>query len=181
MNKRHCCFFVFSLAIAMSAVLLQPAAAVASEAETVTTFGVSGGAISINAPASVDLGAGPAGSTLSATLGAVKATDNRAALGASWSATVSTTGFDNVTTPGAARITAVDYSSGVATTSAGIVVLLPGQAAGFQRMTAEGIRAFSATTATGSNSATWQPTVSVNIPADAISGSYTGTIVHSVL
>ncbi len=38
-----------------------------------------------------------------------------------------------------------------------------------------------ATGVDGNNTATWNPSVVVAIPSDAISGNYTGTITHSVV
>jgi hypothetical protein len=33
---------------------------------------------------------------------------------------------------------------------------------------------------TGNNFATWNPTVSITLPAQAVAGTYSGTITHSV-
>ncbi|MEV6995955.1 hypothetical protein AB0N87_43740 [Streptomyces sp. NPDC093228] len=37
-----------------------------------------------------------------------------------------------------------------------------------------------ATGVSGSNSATWNPTISITVPANSLAGTYTSTITHSV-
>lgn len=167
--------------LAVTAVLVSPAGP-AEAADTTTTFQVSGGLLSVSAPATKDLGGGAAAGTLTAQLGNVTVTDNRAQLGASWTATVSSAGFTNTTATGAAPITTVTYASGTATATSGVATFVPGQVSTAvpTALTSTGITAFSASLATGNNSATWDPTVVVSIPAQAIAGSYTGTITHSV-
>jgi hypothetical protein len=32
----------------------------------------------------------------------------------------------------------------------------------------------------GDNTASWNPTVAINVPASAVGGTYTGTLTHSV-
>ncbi len=76
------------------------------------------GALSITAPTAADLGSGAPGSTIGPTaIGVVTVIDNRAALGASWTATASSTDF---TTGGLDRAetipaTAVTYATGAVT------------------------------------------------------------------
>ncbi|MEW1821576.1 hypothetical protein AB0323_12420 [Arthrobacter sp. NPDC080031] len=167
--------------LALTALLVSPAGP-AEAADTTTTFQVSGGALSVSAPATKDLGTGAAAGTLTAQLGNVTVTDSRAQLGASWTATVSSAGFTNADVGQAAPITTVTYASGTATATSGLATFLPGQISPAvpAALTSTGITAFSASAATGNNSATWNPTVVVSIPAQAIAGHYTGTITHSV-
>lgn len=40
--------------------------------------------------------------------------------------------------------------------------------------------AFSRTSGDGANSVSWNPTLTVNVPAGNVSGTYTGTVTHSV-
>jgi hypothetical protein len=40
--------------------------------------------------------------------------------------------------------------------------------------------AFTLTLGVGDNSATWNPTLIVSVPASAVAGVYTGTVTHSV-
>jgi hypothetical protein len=156
----------------------------ARAADTTTTFTLAAGALSISAPASSDLGSGSTGAgTLSAQLGTVTVTDSRGALLGTWTASVSSTDF---TTGGATANETVakgqvTYWSGAATASSGTAVFLPGQAAAVNAQALSvGRTAFSASAIIGNNSASWNPTVTVNVPAAAVAGTYTGTITHSV-
>jgi hypothetical protein len=156
----------------------------ARAADTTTTFSLAAGALSISAPASSDLGSGSTGGgTLSAQLGTVTVTDSRGALLGTWTASVSSTDF---TTGGATANETVakgqvTYWSGAATASSGTAVFTPGQAAAANAQALSVARtAFSATAIVGNNSASWNPTVTVNVPAAAVAGTYTGTITHSV-
>jgi hypothetical protein len=156
----------------------------ARAADTTTTFSLAAGALSISAPASKNLGSGSTGSgTVSAQLGTVTVTDTRGVLLGGWTASVSSTDF---TTGGATAdetIAAgqVTYWSGTATESSGVGVFTPGQAAAINAQDLGAARtAFSGTALVGNNSASWNPTVTVNVPAAAVSGTYSGTITHSV-
>jgi hypothetical protein len=156
----------------------------ARAADTTTTFSLAAGSLSISAPASHDLGSGSTGGgTVSAQLGTVTVTDNRGALAGTWTASVSSTDF---TTGGATANETigkgqVTYWSGTATASSGVAVFTPGQAIAANAQALSVSRtAFSATAIVGNNSASWNPTVTVNVPAAAVAGDYTGTITHSV-
>jgi hypothetical protein len=156
----------------------------ARAADTTTTFSLAAGSLSISAPASRDLGTGSTGGgTVSAQLGTVTVTDNRGALVGTWTASVSSTDF---TTGGATANETiakghVTYWSGTATASSGLSVFAPGQASAANAQALSVSRtAFSATAIVGNNSASWNPTVTVNVPAAAVAGDYTGTITHSV-
>jgi hypothetical protein len=156
----------------------------ARAADTTTTFSLAAGSLSISAPASRDLGSGSTGGGIvSAQLGTVTVTDNRGALAGTWTASVSSTDF---TTGGATANETigkgqVTYWSGTATASSGVAVFTPGQAIAANAQALSVSRtAFSATAIVGNNSASWNPTVTVNVPAAAVAGDYTGTITHSV-
>jgi hypothetical protein len=156
----------------------------ARAADTTTTFSLAAGALSISAPASRDLGTGSTGGgTVSAQLGTVTVTDNRGALVGTWTASVSSTDF---TTGGATANETiakgqVTYWSGTTTASSGVAVFAPGQAIAANAQALSISRtAFSAAAIVGNNSASWNPTVTVNVPAAAVAGNYTGTITHSV-
>ena len=138
----------------------------------------------ISAPASSGLGTGSTGAgTLSAQLGTVTVTDTRGVLVGTWTASVSSTDF---TTGGATAnetvaMGQVTYWSGAATASSGTAVFLPGQATSVNAQALSVSRtAFSASVIVGNNSASWNPTVTVNVPAAAVAGGYSGTITHSV-
>ncbi|MET8158372.1 hypothetical protein ABZT47_18510 [Sphaerisporangium sp. NPDC005289] len=71
--------------------------------------------------------------------------------------------------------------SGPATATTGTGTFVPGQESAAAAVTLDQPRtAFSKTTGSGSNSATWNPTVIVSIPAQAVAGTYTGTVSHLV-
>ncbi|ADP81742.1 hypothetical protein [Frankia inefficax] len=159
----------------------------ADAATTTVTFTLTGGALTISAPATANLGTAAVGTaTLSGSLGAVTVTDARGALLGTWTASVFSTNF---TTGGGTpsetiAATAVNYASLTATSTTGTAVFTPGQAtvglAAPLGTTAPGLTAFSATAIVGNNTATWNPTLVVNIPSAAVAGTYTGTVTHSV-
>jgi hypothetical protein len=152
-------------------------------ADTATTFQVDGGTLSISAPATADLGSAAPGASLSTALGAITVTDTRANLDAAWTASAATSDF--VTGGGTAAETvgasSISYASGASTATTGLGVFTPGQAsvAAAAAMTAP-VTAFTLTGGTGNNSATWNPTIVIAVPAAAVAGSYTGTITQSV-
>ena len=162
------------------ALIATPAQA-ASSGDTTVTFTIAGGALNITAPASKSLGTGTGGTALVAQLGAVTVTDSRAALAGSWTATAAATTF---TTGGATPEETIGkatvmYMSGTTTATTGTAVILPGQTAAPVALTAA-VTAHSAAATVGNNSATWNPTLMINVPAQAIAGTYTGTVTHSV-
>lgn len=156
----------------------------ARAADTTTTFALAAGSLAISAPAASGLGTGSTGAgTITAQLGTVTVTDSRGALAGAWTASVSSTDF---TTGGATANETiakgeVTYWSGTATASSGTAVFTPGQAtSGNAQALSVSRTAFSASVIVGNNSASWNPTVTVNVPAAAVAGTYTGTITHSV-
>ncbi|MER5319376.1 hypothetical protein ABT003_08575, partial [Streptosporangium roseum] len=73
------------------------------------------------------------------------------------------------------------YWSGPATATTGTGTFVPGQANAAAAQTLGVSRtAFSKTTGSGNNSATWNPTILINVPDQAVAGVYTGTVNHSV-
>ncbi len=112
-------------------------------------------------------------------------TDARAELAPTWAATVTSTDF--TTGGGTASETIakalVDYWSGpaVETTGSG-TTFVPGQVTAGNKVALSASRpAFSLTAGVGNNSATWNPTLIVNVPEAAVTGEYTGTVTHSVV
>ena len=85
------------------------------------------------------------------------------------------------TGPQTIPLTQVSYWSGPATATSGSGTFTPGQlaAANAVNLTA-GRVAFSLTSGSGVNSASWNPTLSVQVPAGAVAGTYTATITESV-
>jgi hypothetical protein len=170
-------------ATAMAVITAGPAGAV--DDTTTTTFTVSAGALTIDAPTTAPLGSGAPGATITAQMGNVVVTDARAALAPTWTGAVASGDF--TTGGGTAEETIINdlvsYWSGpaVATTGSG-TTFVPGQANAGAAVTLAASRpSFSLTAGVGNNSATWNPTLIVNVPAAAVAGGYTGTVTHSVV
>jgi hypothetical protein len=180
-RKRIATALVGTLALACAAAL--PAHA-ATTGNTTTTFTLSAGALGITVPGSADLGNVATGTgTTAAQLGSVSVADGRGALLGTWTAQASTSDF---TTGGATANetigkAVVDYWSGAATSTTGTGVFTPGQLLSANKQALSVARtAFSATAVVGNNTAAWNPTVIINIPAQAVAGDYSGTVTHSV-
>jgi len=149
--------------------------AMGSAGPTTTTFTVTNGALTITTPDSVNLGSGAPGTTIGPTaLGTVTVNDNRASASASWAATVSSTDF----TSGSQTIPATDatYTTGTVTKTGTITITSdPGLT-----LTGAAQTVVSGTAGSGNNSAAWDPTIAIAVPAAAVAGLYSGTITHSV-
>jgi hypothetical protein len=148
------------------------------------TFSLTAGLLSISDPADKALGSIATGTaSLTNTLGTVSVTDSRGALNGTWTASVASTDF---TTGGATSNETivkgqVDYWSGAALSTTGTAVVVPGQLLVLNKQALSAARtAMSATAVIGNNTASWNPTVVVNVPAQAVAGTYSGTITHSV-
>lgn len=133
----------------------------------------------------VNIGSGVPGGQISGHLGPVTVSDQRAALTATWVATVAAAPAGFTTGGGSAAETVPDsavlYWSGPATATTGTGTFVPGQANAAAAQSLDVTRtAFSKTSGSGVNSATWDPTIVVNVPAQAVAGTYTGTVNHSV-
>jgi hypothetical protein len=148
---------------------------------TTTTFTLTGAGLGVSVPTSANLSSSTniGVTSLSSQLGNIQVADNRGSLGTAWTATVSTTTFTtgaqgtHETIPKAN----VSYASGLPSTSTGLGVDVPTLvpvALGTPQV------AFAHTGVIGSQTTTWNPTVSITVPVDAVAGSYTGTLTHSV-
>lgn len=163
-------------------VLASPATAAPTD-DTIVTFTVGAANLDVFAPPAVNLGSTFADSTIEGQIGPVQVVDQRAALNATWVATVSITEFvsgagspEELISPGL-----VEYWSGPATATTGPGTFVPGQPTEADAVTLSTPRtAFSKTSGSGNNSATWNPTIRVNVPATAVSGTYSATVTHSV-
>ncbi len=155
----------------------------AGAAALVTLTAAPAGALAITVPATKSLGSVPTGtSSVSAQLGTVTVTAS-GLVAPSFTATVSGTVFKtgagtaNETIPK----TAILYWSGPATSVSLLGGGTPGQVDAAHAQDLSVTRpAFSGTGLLLSISASWNPTIIVNIPAAAVAGTYTGTITHSV-
>lgn len=150
-------------------------AATGPPAATPVTVEVTGGDLDISAPVgSVDLGS-VSGSvttqTVNHALGAVMVTDLRAGI-LGWVTSAGSTAF---TGAGAIPASAMAYVPGVATTT-GITAVVP---TSLISMATPGT--VQTAVATGDNTATWNPSITVTIPAGAVAGTYNAAITHSVL
>jgi len=170
-----------------------PASAAPSDG-TVVTFDILGGTLDIVSPADLSLTpitASAPGTDITAQMGVVAVTDSRAATDATWAATVTSTDF--VTPGGLASQTIaaalVDYWSGVRLgggTGNGTFTEAQTLAADAEALAnaptapAVGLLAFSHTGGSGNNTASWNPTLNVNVPLTSAVGTYTGTVTHSV-
>jgi hypothetical protein len=152
------------------------AAALPAGADTTASFTLTAGALSISAPTgSVSLGpsqvASPSSHTFTGLLGTVTVTDDRGGTHA-WVASVISTAF---TSPGQTAVAAVNvgYVPGTIAVS-GVVATTP--------VTTDltGVSPVVNGTSTGLATASWNPTISVFVPAGAAAGVYSGTITHSV-
>ena len=168
----------FIPALAVGAAALFVTVPGASASGTSTTFSLTAGSLTITQPASVNLGSAAVGSlTLSKSLGTVSVSDTRGNLTSTWTGTVSSTSF---TTGGATQYetvatSSIAYSAGLATSSTGVGTFTPGTLA---TMTSPGTAG--AWAGTGSNSVSWDPTVTFTLSPSQVAGTYTGTITHSV-
>jgi hypothetical protein len=151
----------------------------AGDPDTTVTFTVTSGELSMTAPSSANLGSGAPGTTISGALGTVSVTDDRALLSAEWTVTAASTDW---TTGGSSPSLAetipasdVGYDPGTITTTGtitatGTPITLSGTAA----------TVVTGTAGVGDNTARWDPTLSVAVPASAVGGIYTGTLTQSV-
>jgi hypothetical protein len=170
-----------SLLVVAAAGLLSLGIALPASADTTTaSVTVTGGTLTISAPAAAgSLGSianSVSGGTISGTLGQVQVNDARsAAAGSGWVASVISTAFTPSSGPtiGAASVGYVAgpiTKVGTATFTANDPPDLTGAVAA---VTATGI--------TGDNSATWNPTINVAVAGGKAAGTYSGTITHSVV
>lgn len=130
--------------------------------------------VSVSAPATANLGSGNAGTTVTTALGPVTVTDNRALLSATWILTVASTnataGGSGATIPSAS----VSIDPGSVTTTGTITVV----GSGLVDLSATRTL-LDATSGIGDNTASCVPTLSVNVPPDAVPGDYTLTLTFS--
>ena len=173
MNRNRAALLAGLTMTAVAAGAFAPAQA----ADTTTTFEiVAAGGLAINAPGAADLGTVNSGAaTVSGQLGDVTVTDERGALLGNWTATASSTEFAHEGTDRSQDIAALNatYLAGVVTNT-GL-----GVSAGVGGNLEVGAIAASRVGA-GNNSSTWDPTITVALPQQAVVGTYTATITHSV-
>jgi hypothetical protein len=170
---------VVPLAIFASTALV---AAVGLPAQSASATDISmtivGGALTISVPATTDLGSYT--NTVgegehSGSLGEVTVSDARsAATGSWWVATVIATALTPSIGP-TIGANLIDYRCGDIA-KVGVATLEASDQIGLAGV----VPVVSASGITGDNSATWNPTITVNIESGKAAGTYTGTITHSV-
>jgi hypothetical protein len=142
------------------------------------TTAVITGPLTMTAPATAALGAGPVGGTITASLGTVAVTDGRG-FGADWAAAVSASDFTTGGGTPAETIPAGDATydiTGLATATGPATFGYTPQT----DLSPNPQDIVNATGVDGNTAVTWNPLIQVTIPGGAIGGTYTGTIVHSV-
>ncbi|MCX5112506.1 hypothetical protein OOK13_29325 [Streptomyces sp. NBC_00378] len=141
-----------------------------------TTRALAQPSLSISVPTTADLGTASPGSTHSAQLGTVTATGTDAP---QWDVTATATAL--TTTGGTIATSNIAYWSGPATVDTGHGACHPGKDTATQQVTLNAPRtAFHHTGSTDNESCSWNPTLVITVPANAVVGHYTGTITHSV-
>ena len=165
-----------AIAVAGTALALVPAgsAMAAGSDDTTATFTLAGGSLDVTAATSAALTNGATGAaSVSGSLGAVGVSDTRGST-AGWVMSAASSTFVD----GAGSVsTGVSYNSGAATGSTGIVT-----------PTSEGATSITAaapvaagTEASGNNTASFVPNLTVALPSSALAGAYEGTVTTSVL
>lgn len=150
-----------------------------------TSITIAAGELSISAPVVATFSASAPGGVTGGKLGTVTVSDNRGTTGAAWTATVSSTTFVTGTGTGTGAqtipLTSISYWAGTATatTGTGTFVSAEPTAASAVTLTVPQI-VFSLTSGSTVNSASWNPTLVVSVPAGAVAGTYTATVTHSV-
>lgn len=172
-----------AVAVGAAALILAAVTSSALAADTTVTFTVQGANLTITAPVNAVLPTTSIGGTTSGQIGPVTVNDQRGIVPAPWTAMVASSSF---TTGGAGANETISnsnaqYWSGPATSTNGSGTFTPGQASAAAAVTLSTPQtAFSHTGGGGANSASWNPTLIVNVPNTVAAGLYTGTITHSV-
>jgi hypothetical protein len=165
-----------TLAIAGSVLSFIPVgSAMAAPGDTDTTFTLTGGSLEVTTMGSRTLDAGaPGDASVSGSLGPVSISDTRGST-AGWVLSAKSTTF----TDGAGSdATGVSYASGAATGKTGIVT--PTTAGLTSIMGAVEVPVAAGTAASGNNTASFDPTLTVHLPASALAGDYEGIVTTSV-
>lgn len=159
----------------LGAVALTGAAgpAAAAPGDTVASFALIGGSVGVSLPVVANLGTADTGAvTVNGNLGSTQVTDTRG-LSVGWQVSAATTGF---LSDSGTRSVAVTYNPGSITKTGTVTPV----SLGTVPLTSVPAPVVTGTLALGNNSATWNPQISVTLPADSLAGTYTGTVTTSV-
>ncbi len=168
------------LSVMLSSVAVLAFPTSASAEDTPVTLEVTGGGLGITVPAGpVDLGSTAVSSspqTVTSQLGNVTVTDQRGAT-ADWTVTAQAVDFagPNNTTISVSAPNSSTYHAPQASVI-GTATVTPHD---LSPMYPPG-PVQTATGVSGTNSATWNPTISITVPANSLAGTYNSTITHSV-
>ena len=161
-----------ALALGASAVAFLPTAAMADD--TTTTFSLTGGSLTLAVQGTATLTDATTGTTaITGNLGAVSVTDLRGGT-AIWSTSGESTAFTGAL---GSSSTAVIYTAGTITET-GTITVADGTATA---LTATAASVVAPSSLSGSNTASWDPTLDVTMPAGALVDDYSGTVTTSVL
>lgn len=167
-------------ASALMGAFLAPASAVES---TTTTTTVDGGSVIIAVPTALTLPNVKPGTTTTATVAGVKVTDERAGQ-TGWKADAQITDFvantvviGDTTTKASIAATNATYTAGPAAVSGTATVAATAGAQALGGATA--VTTQTATAVSGNNTATWDATLSLAAPSDALADTYTATLTQS--
>lgn len=155
--------------------MLAATALPASADDTATTFTLTGGQLTLSVGATAALtneASGVAANTITGTLGTVLVDDARGGT-TGWVASAASTTF---TGTGLSVSDGVAYTNGTVTeTGTNTVTAANGQA-----LTTVAVAVATATAVSGNNTASWDPTLDVAMPAGALAGDYAGTVTTSL-
>jgi hypothetical protein len=140
---------------------------------TVTTFSMTGGSLTFSVQGTASLtgeATGVAANVITGTLGAVSVTDARGG----------TTGW--VTSAISTQFTGPSVSTDVRYTNGTVTKTGTNTVAAVTDVTIIGaVAVATATAVSGNNTASWNPTLDVSLPAGALAGAYTGTVTTSIV
>jgi hypothetical protein len=164
--------------VAAAAVLGTLPASAQTTGDTPITFQVTGGTLDITVPSGpVNLGtvaAGDTAQTVSAKLGTVTVTDGRDGT-TGWTVTEHGVDFTGPSTISVSAPGSSSYDPGVITTTGTVIATGTAQSPIYPPsavVTGTGVN--------GINTATWDPTVSITVPANTLTGTYSSTITHDI-
>lgn len=151
--------------------------AYAAPGDTVTTFSLQAGTLSVAVAPSAGLPAGNSGQAfVSGQLGPVNVTDNRGST-ISWTAYAKTTLFSTFNGQATTNSTSVEYNTGTPSKTGEVTVEGTSQNV---LLAAAPSPVVNGSAVVGNNTASWDPMLKVNLPTNSLAGSYEGTITTSV-
>ena len=167
----------FLIIPALTGALILPLIASTSfAADTTMTLTVTGGGLNISAPATIAFGSVSAGSIASMAMGSVTVTDLRGvAAGGVWVTTAIATDLTKVDLSSSIAASRMGYAAG-AFSHSGTVTLIKTDVSDLTTA----VTVVSASAITGGNSASWTPTMTVDVPIGTANGAYSGSVTQSV-